>query len=159
VRLITHSPPHHLIAARSRAGSPLILRVRNHNTTWLRVHEDGSLERARGGPHDEDEVVPLAERTDARWLRDTLREFLWARDLAERSPFAHHYPVQAFLAGEEVVEGFVGVEIEMACRTDVLGLRSRGKHFQVRRADEHRVVDELDALLRFLWPTLDNFHE
>jgi len=139
----------------SGRGSPLLLRLRSSSTArrghlWLRVHESGDLEQATGDARGDDSVRLLAALgpTDPRIvaglaIRDELRARLRRGDLTGRSPWDHFYPVQAFAREEPVIEGFIGVEIDMGARTDIFGLDGDW-------ASMARVVDGIQELLGFV---------
>jgi hypothetical protein len=149
------SPPHQRIAAASGSGSPLMLRLRSPTSgrrghLWLRVHENGELAQVDGDARSEGPARLLAAlgRADPRIvaaaaIRDHLRAKLERRDLTGTSPWDHFSPVQAFAGAEPVVEGFIGIEIDMGVRTDVFG-------FDNDRARPDFVVDGINALLDFV---------
>lgn len=116
----------------------------------MRVHENGELEQADGDARSDGVARPIAAlgRADPRIvaalaIRDDLRARLRRGDLTGTSPWDHYFPVQAFAGEAPVVEGFVGVEIEMGMRTDILGLDGD-------RASVSRVVDGIQELLGFV---------
>lgn len=148
-------PPHQQIVPASVRGSPLILRLRSSSTArrghlWLRVHENGDLEQTSGDARTDDTVRPLAALgpadpriVAALAIRDALRTRLRRGDLTGTSPWDHFYPVQAFAREEPAVEGFIGIEIDMGMRTDILGLDGDW-------AGMVRVVDGIQELLGFV---------
>ncbi len=117
---------------------------------WLRVHDNGEIEQAEGDARNDSVVRPIAAlgRADPRIvaalaIRAYLRTRLTRGDLTRDSPWDHYYPVQAFAGTEPVVEGFIGVEIDMGMRTDILGLDGDP-------ASASRIVDGIQELLDFV---------
>lgn len=148
-------PPHAQIPLASQTGSPLVLRLRSSRSgrrghLWLRVHENGELEQVEGDARREGapRLIAALGRSDPRIVaamavRDALRVRLEPHDLTGDSPWSNYYPVQAFAAAEPAVEGYIGVEIDMGCRTDVFGLAGDP-------ATVDRVLAGIDALLDFV---------
>ena len=150
-------PPHERIAIKSINQSPLLLRLRSPRThrqghIWLRVHENGDLEQTAGTPRTDVTIKalyslgPADRRTlNAAMLRDKLRASLSPMNLEERaSPWGNFYPVQAFAGtNQRVVEGYIGVEIDMGVQTDIFGL-------DPRRTDARSVLTGLVELLALL---------
>jgi hypothetical protein len=98
------------------------------------VHKNGDLEQAAGTARVDATIRPLysldpADRrtVNAAMLRDKLRASLSPINLEERtSPWAHFYPVQAFAGtNQRVIEGYIGVEIEMGVQTNIFGVDER----------------------------------
>jgi hypothetical protein len=153
----TFPGPHERIAALSRNGSPLALRLRSARKVrgghvWVRVHENGELEQADGDARSETVIKPLVAvgRADSRTLhateiRDHLLRRLWRRDLSRPPPWDKYYPVQAFEGTEKVIEGYIGVEVEMGTITDIFGID--GDHACARA-----ILDGITELLGFLPP-------
>jgi hypothetical protein len=151
----TFPEPHERIATTSRSGSPLALRLRSAKLVrgghaWVRVHENGEIERADGDARSETLIKPLAAvgRADRRILhateiRDHLLRRLWPRDLSRPPPWDKYYPVQAFEGTEKVIEGYIGVEYDMGVRTDIFAID--GDH-----ACAEAIVDGIVELLGFL---------
>lgn len=150
-------PPHQRIAPASVRGSPLILRLRSSSTArrghlWLRVHENGDLEQSIGDARSDGTVRPIAALgpadpriVAALAIRHALRARLRRDDLTRTSPWDHFYPVQAFAPEEPVIEGFIGIEIDMGARTDIFGLDGDW-------ASMAQVVDGIQDLLGFVRP-------
>lgn len=148
-------PPHDGIAPTSGNGSPLLLRLRSssrarHGHLWVRVHDNGELEQVDGDARRDGtaRLIATLGRADPRIataakIRDELRSRLSRRDLTTAPPWGRYYPVQAFAGEEPVVEGFIGVEVDMGVRTDIFGL-------QDDRRDDGWLVDGIDELLGFL---------
>ncbi|MDC0748018.1 WD40 repeat domain-containing protein [Polyangium mundeleinium] len=122
--------PH--IATRSRQGKPLTLRLQKRPGLWLRVHEDGSLERAEGDARADSIITTLVVRADHEKnvsvylprLRWDLRGRLWQHDLTKPSPYCKSHPVQVFLGADLVVEGYLGVESDPGVGQTILGVDS-----------------------------------
>ncbi|PCC74992.1 RNA polymerase Rpb1, domain 1 [Nannocystis exedens] len=147
-------PPFHRLAATSRQGSPLALRLRSSHDArcghiWLRVHENGDLEQTEGHSRCEFAVRPIAAlgSADPRIVRalatrDFLRKRLTPQDLQTDPYWDKYFPVQAFAGDLPPIEGYVGIEVDMAMVTDIYGLD--GDHETARR-----IVDSLGELLEF----------
>ncbi|MCY1073822.1 WD40 repeat domain-containing protein [Archangium lansingense] len=117
------------IAACSRNGSPLLLRLRNRTGQWLKVHENGDLERAEGDALSDTVVTPFIVSDPGPRLTEhparlhmELCRRLQQYDLTKPPPWGQSHPVQVFIGGELVVEGYVGVESDMEAHTDIFGL-------------------------------------
>ncbi|WP_233262323.1 hypothetical protein [Vitiosangium sp. GDMCC 1.1324] len=123
--------PH--IAARSRDGSPLLLRLQSRAGLWLRVHENGDLEQAEGDARSDAVITPFAVSGPGNRLAyhpgrihgDLLRR-LRQYELTKPSPWSRSYPVQVFLEGKLVVEGYIGIERDTGMSTDIFGLGEHG---------------------------------
>lgn len=145
--------PHDRIAACSRAGSPLLLRLRSNRPTrrghlWLRVHVDGSRERVDGDERSESVVTALAgpdppRAAAAADVCDRLLRCLHPRDLSGPPPWPKYYPVQAFAGTTRAVEGHIGVEVDMGTRSDIFGLDGDA-------ASNARLLDDIVELLALL---------
>jgi hypothetical protein len=122
--------PFQKISALSQRELPLLLRLRDNRDRWLRVHEDGSLEVATGDHRQDSSCVELAPLSAAllsraRALHENLRVNFRPDDLDRASRWDHFYPVQAFSGpNSPIIEGYVGIEIDMGAMTDVFGFRS-----------------------------------
>ncbi len=151
----TLPPPHERIAACSANGSPLVLRLRSGRSVrrgylWVRMHENGDLERGEGDERSDILIKPLAMlgRADPRVvhaieIRDQLLRKLWPRDLSRPPPWGKYYPVQAFLGTEKAIEGFIGIEVDMGIRMDIMGLDGNA-------ASAAALLDGIEDLLGFL---------
>jgi hypothetical protein len=127
------------VASRSLSGARLVLRAASASGRWLRWHDDGSLELARGDARRDDERTPLGAQPVPWSIIAALHRHLVPCALTSPSPWPRYYPVQVFGgAPRDFVEGYVGIEVDMGVRTDVLGLRG---------GDGHAIVDQLGALL------------
>ncbi len=121
------------IAAIGYGGANLVLRVRDARGRWLRVHEDGALEIARGDARTERERVDAGALSGPAPLAliDSLHRDLVSHPLTKPSPWPRFYPLQVFRWREhpsddaELVEGYIGIESEMGCIVDVFGVRGR----------------------------------
>lgn len=117
------------VVAHGLRGGALILRIATASGAWLRVHDDGSLERAEGDArHDVSrvEIVALGQGdllARALALRSALCASLDRESLEAPRPGAPGIAVQAFAEEPPFVEGRVSQEVEMGVPTDVIGLR------------------------------------
>jgi hypothetical protein len=124
---MSSSAPWHGIAASASGGAPLLLRVRWPDPRWLRVHVGGVREVAWGDARVERrraalEPLPAGRQPEVLAVIDTLARHLEPRDLTTAPPWDTYFPVQVVRRGGGIVEGYVGVEIDMAVVTDVFGL-------------------------------------
>ena len=106
------------------------MRVRDARERWLRVHEDGALEIARGDARNERGRVDAGALSGPPPLEviDALLHNLVPHPLTTPSPWPRFYPVQVFPSDSaEIVEGYVGVESEMGYIVDVFGVRDQGR--------------------------------
>ncbi|WNG57702.1 hypothetical protein F0U59_25285 [Archangium gephyra] len=117
------------IAVCSRNGSPLTLRLRNRTGQWLRVHENGELECAEGDARSDSVITPFLVPNPGAPLTDRpgrlhmeLCRRLQPYALTKPSPWNSSHPVQVFMGGELVVEGYIGVKPDIGVRADIFGL-------------------------------------
>ncbi|MFP2927989.1 WD40 repeat domain-containing protein [Pyxidicoccus sp. 3LG] len=115
--------PH--IPTRSRMGNPLLLRLQKRPGLWLRVHENGDLEKAQGDARTDSVIMtPVVQGRPSAvhpsFLASELGRRLWPYDLTQPLSSNRAHAVQVFIGTDLVVEGYVGIEGGQ----DVLGVDS-----------------------------------
>lgn len=135
----------------AKQGGALLMRLHATGAKWLRVHADGVIELSRGTARSDQSVRwigALGRDSDlyrvALELHQELLTNLIGDDLQMRPQWGSYYTVQAFSAVDKpIIEGYIGLEIEMGALCDVFGFRDNHKG--------HQTVLALRALLgRFL---------
>ncbi|MCY1023789.1 WD40 repeat domain-containing protein [Pyxidicoccus sp. MSG2] len=145
------------IARRSRMGSPLLLRLQKRPGLWLRVHENGDLEKAEGDARTDSVITtPVLRAGQQRpvavhpgYLASELCRRLWPHELSKPPPWSRAHPVQVFVGGELAVEGHVGI----GSGEDILGIDSDPDGVGERVGGElgaRKLLAGIEALLAWL---------
>ncbi|WP_241759367.1 WD40 repeat domain-containing protein [Pyxidicoccus parkwayensis] len=138
-------------------GSPLLLRLRKRPGLWIRVHENGDLEKAEGDARADSVITTPVVRTGQPMqlavhpsrLAWELRRRLWAQELTKPPSWSRAHAVQVFVGGDLVVEGHVGI----GSGEDILGVDSDPDGVGERVTGElsaRTILDGIESLLALL---------